>query len=298
VRLDSPSAKSYGQVTEAGWVQCGDRKEQRPALPQLKITVSTLDPLGLPLTATVPSGDKADEPLSVPESDRVRPPWQRRGRLDGGDSKLAARAPRIPGAGGGASYLCPLPPAQVAAAGLQELLPPGRAGPRPPDALKRFKDAPGRWEKIAEGDEDPVPISGELAGQSVPCPERRLVVPSLKMAEAQSQNLDRRLTQAVIAIKRLNERKQGKPRPKNQAALEATVAGLLKTHRVTDLLHGQYPVRPCGDHPARARVTEAPTVRGPLNRPAVADVKCAVGGRVSAPNAPRVQLRLTTAVWA
>ncbi len=302
VRLDSTTAKSYGHVTEEGLWQVGHRKDQRPDLPQLKINVSTLDPLGLPLTATVTSGEKADDPLSVPEIDRVRQTLQRRGLLYVGDSKMAALATRIHVAGGGDYYLCPLPQTQVSAAVLQELLTPVRAGTRTPEAIKRFNAATGRWEKIAEGYEYPVPIIGELEGQSVTFPERRLVVHSLKMAEAQSQNLDRRLTQAVIAITRLNERKHGKPRPKNQAALEATVAGLLKTHRVTDLLHVQYPVRqpaqpvrPCGDHPARARVTEAPTVRVQINRPAVADVKFALGWRVYATNAPRGQLSLTTA---
>ena len=305
VRLDSTTAKSYGHVTEEGLLQFGHSKDQRPDLPQLKIKVSTLDPLGLPLTATITSGEKADDPLYVPEIDRVRQTVQQRGLRYVGDSKMAALATRVHVAGGGDYYLCPLPQTQVSAAALQELLTPVRAGTRAPEAIKRFNDATGRWEKIAEGYEYPVPIVGELEGQPVTFPERRLVVHSLKMAQAQSQNLDRRLTQAVSAIQRLNERKQGKPRPKSQAALEATVAGLLKTHRVTDLLHVQYPVRrhappvrPSGDHPARARVTEAPTVRVQINRPAVADAKFALGWRVYATNAPQAQLSLTTAVLA
>src|SRR4029450_10736195 len=42
VRLDSTTAKSYGQVTEEGLLQFGHSKDQQPDLPQLKIKVSTL----------------------------------------------------------------------------------------------------------------------------------------------------------------------------------------------------------------------------------------------------------------
>jgi transposase len=43
-----------------------------PDLPQVKISLSALDPLGLPLTTTVVSGECADDPLYVPEIKRVR----------------------------------------------------------------------------------------------------------------------------------------------------------------------------------------------------------------------------------
>lgn len=305
VRLDSTTAKSYGEVSAGGWLRFGHSKDHRPDLPQLKVNVSTLDPLGLPLTATLVRGDKADDPLYVPEIDRVRQTVQRRGLLYVGDSKMAALQTRLHVASGGDYYLCPLPQTQVSAAALQELLSPVRAGKLKPAAITRLNEESGRREKIAEGYEYPVPLATERDGQPWAFTERRLVVRSLKMAEAQSQNLARRLQHAVTEITRLNERKQGKARPQTPAALEAAVAAILKTHRVGDLVHVQYhvrrhehPVRAYGDRPARVRITEEATVRVQLNRPAVAAAKFALGWRVYATNAPSAHLSLPKAVLA
>ena len=98
VRLDSTTASSYGQITADGLLRFGHSKDHRPDLPQLKINVSTLDPLGLPLTATIVSGEKADDPLYIPEIDRVRATLQRHGLLYVGDSKMAALETRVHGA--------------------------------------------------------------------------------------------------------------------------------------------------------------------------------------------------------
>ena len=72
VRLDSSTVKSYVAVTEGGLFQLGHSKERRPDLPQIKISLSVLDPLGMPLTTTVVSGECADDPLYVPEMRKAR----------------------------------------------------------------------------------------------------------------------------------------------------------------------------------------------------------------------------------
>jgi transposase len=55
-RIDATTAKSYGRITKDGLFQFGHSKEPRPDLPQVKVNLSVLDPLGLPLTTTVVSG--------------------------------------------------------------------------------------------------------------------------------------------------------------------------------------------------------------------------------------------------
>jgi len=72
IRIDSTSAKTYATVDENGWFQLGHSKDHRPDLPQIKISLSTLDPLGLPLTTTGVGGNCADDPLYVPEIQRVQ----------------------------------------------------------------------------------------------------------------------------------------------------------------------------------------------------------------------------------
>ena len=63
VRIDSTSAKSYVGVDEQGLFQFGHSKDHRPDLPQVKINIAVLDPLGLPVSTSVVSGQCADDPL-------------------------------------------------------------------------------------------------------------------------------------------------------------------------------------------------------------------------------------------
>ena len=79
VRIDSTTAKGYGTVTSEGLCQLGHSKDHRPDLPQVKINLSVVDPLGLPVTTTVVSGEQADDPLYVPEIERVQASVGRRG---------------------------------------------------------------------------------------------------------------------------------------------------------------------------------------------------------------------------
>ena len=125
VRLDATTAKSYGRITKDGLLQCGHSKEHRPALPQLKVNLSVLDPLGLPLTTTVVSGHSADAPLSVPEIKRVQADRGRHAVTFIGDAQMAALATRAYTVASGDDDLGPLPATQVPAAALEGLLAPG-----------------------------------------------------------------------------------------------------------------------------------------------------------------------------
>jgi transposase len=63
VRLDSTTANGYWSVTEDGLFQCGHSKDHRPDLPQVKIMMSALEPLGMPVATDVVPGQGADAPL-------------------------------------------------------------------------------------------------------------------------------------------------------------------------------------------------------------------------------------------
>lgn len=95
--------------------QFGHSKDRRPDLPQLKVNLSVLDPLGLPLTTTMLSGNCADDPLYVPEIQRVQASLGRRGLTFIGDEKMAALETRAFVAARGDYYLCPLAATQVTA---------------------------------------------------------------------------------------------------------------------------------------------------------------------------------------
>ena len=70
VRVDTTTAAA--SVTPEGLFQLGHSKAHRPDLPQVKIAMSVLDPLGLPLTTAVVAGHTADAPLYLPEIAKVR----------------------------------------------------------------------------------------------------------------------------------------------------------------------------------------------------------------------------------
>ena len=72
VRLDMTTASSEQLVTPDGLFQFGYSKDRRPDLPQVKIALATLDPLGLPLATVVVPGNQGDDPLYRPLIKRVR----------------------------------------------------------------------------------------------------------------------------------------------------------------------------------------------------------------------------------
>ena len=305
IRLDSTSAKSFGTVTPEGLLQFGHSKDHRPDLPQFKIQLSTLDPLGLPLTATITSGEKADDPLYVPEIDRVRQTLGKRGLLYVGDSKMAALATRVHLAAGGDFYLCPLSAVQMPAATLADLLTPVRTGAQRLQAVWRADEETGCREKIAVGFAYEVTLTGEVNGQSVMCTERRLVVRSLAHAQAQKASLRARLKIARTDIRQLGQRKKGKTCPRTEAEWRAAVDKILTRQRVVGLLAVQYDVtrqtqtvRAYGPRTARVRVQETVKVRVTTDTAAVQAAEFWLGWRVYVTNAPASQLSLTQAVLA
>lgn len=81
MHLDATSSKTYAGVSEGGLFQFGHSKDHRPDLAQVKISMATLDPLGLPIWTTVVAGHAADDPLYEPEITRVRETVGRGGLL-------------------------------------------------------------------------------------------------------------------------------------------------------------------------------------------------------------------------
>ena len=79
VHVESTSARAYTTVSEGGLFQCGHSTDYRPALPQVKVMQAVLDALGMPLATAVVSGERADDPLSLPCLERVQARGGRRG---------------------------------------------------------------------------------------------------------------------------------------------------------------------------------------------------------------------------
>jgi transposase len=306
VRIDSTTAKGYGMVTPEGLLQLGHSKDHRPDLPQVKINLSVLDPLGLPLTTTVVSGERADDPLYLPEIQRVQASLGRRGVTYVGDCKMAALQTRATVAASGDYYLCPLSSTQLPAVELAEVLAPVWQGEQPLRSIYRPADQtrPQRH-RIAEGYEYTVELRAQGGDQSVQWTERRLVVRSLKWAATQERAVRQRLATAQREIATLTVRRQGKKRVIQAADLQAAAEQLVATHRVGGLVNvsvatqtTERPLRGYGTRPASVRGEPTLTVTTQVNDAALATTLRSLGWRVYATNQPARQLSLPQAVLA
>jgi transposase len=238
VRLDTTTAAAY--VTPEGMFQLGHSKDHRPDLPQVKIAMAVLDPLGLPLTTTVVAGQTADDPLYLPEIAKVRQIARTSGLTYVGDCKMAAISTRAEIVAHQDYYLCPLSAKQMPEAELDRVLDPVFRGVLKPSELR----LPQATSALDETD-DPVAIgfaytvalsAPDQSGQSRTWQERRLVVRSLAFAASQEKHVRQRVARAVTAINALDERKQGKPRLPHEAAAHQAVAAILAHYRVDGLV--------------------------------------------------------------
>ncbi len=298
IRIDSTSAKTYAAVDENGLFQFGHSKDHRPDLPQVKMNLSALDPLGLPLTVTVVGGNSADDPLYVPEIQRVQRTVGVGGKTYIGDCKMGALATRAWIARSGDYYLCPLAGNQMPAAALDALLAPVFRGDQllEPVYAPQAPAAAPPPELLAEGYIVTVALEDRVEGQPVAWSEQRLVVRSVALATQHSRRLDQRLEQALVDISRLNERKQGK-KILDAAGLNAAAESILQQRRVVGLIPLEVQTttervrcRRYGGRPAGTRVKQRSTIAARIDASAVAVAKQRLGWRVYATNQPSPSL--------
>jgi transposase len=286
VRLDSTTASGYWRVTADGLFQFGHSKDHRPDLPQVKVMLSVLDPLGLPVATDIVPGQRADDPLYLPAVTRVRESIGRCGLLYVGDCKMAALETRASLQAGGDFYLCPLAAIQLPPHVLEDYLGPMASGQQPLTRITRLT-ATGTRQHLADGYERLGPLSAEVAGHLVAWTERRLVVRSRHLARAGATALRARLAKARAAVTALNDRGRGKPRFGDLPMLQAAVEAILTRYRVHGLLVVRYTervrehlLRRYGSRPATVHVERDHRVKAVVDRQAVVTAIRRLGWRV------------------
>ena len=307
VRVDTTTAAAY--VTPAGLFQLGHSKDHRPDLPQVKIAMAVLDPLGVPLTITVVAGKTADDPLYLPEMAKVRQSAQVTGLTYVGDCKRAAIGTRAEIVAHQDYYLCPLSAKQMLAAKLDHVLAPVFSGVLEPSEI-RWPNADGALDETA----DPVAIGFEYtvelsaldhAGQTQTWQERRLVVRSLAFAASQEKSLRQRVARAVTELNALDERKQGKPLLPDEAGAYQAAAAIMAKHRVDGLVQvtvttavHKHVKRRYGTRPATTVRSERVRVSAAREDAPLAHAVRRLGWRVYATNHPAEEMRLAQGVAA
>jgi transposase len=302
VRIDATTANSYAEVlSEQGLLQFGHSKDD-PDRPQFKIAAAVLDPLGLPLATAVVPGNVTDDPLYIPAIQAVRQSLGVGGRTYVGDCKMAALATRAFVADGDDFYLCPLSENQLSRAerrallqavweGIQALQPVWRPGPEgQPDEL------------VAEGFAVDVALTATVGAQEVRWTERRWLVRSQAYAQAQGAALERRLANAVAALRELPARKPGK-KPLFYAELMRAAEAIVARDGVDGLLRYTVqarmttrPVRAYRGRPARRETEVFFTIDVGRDEARIEEKKREMGWQAYGTNA--LALTLSPVVWA
>jgi transposase len=308
VRVDSTTVSGYVQPSPDGLFQFGHSKDHRPDLPQVKIKLSALDPLGLPLGVTIVSGQRADDGLYVPAIQQAQQTLGQKGLLYVGDCKMAALPTRAYVQQSGDYYLCPLSGVQVSAATLQQLVAPVQAKTQALTTIERTREEEGSSETIAVGYEYTQPVCLTQNESTMQWDERVLVVRSLKLAQTQQAALHERLAKAQAELAQLSqpEHKRGKKVLREVSEVREVAEAIMHRSRVEGLLDVQYhervlserPVRGYGQRAASTRVEREISLQVQVNTEAVAQAECCLGWHVYVTNQPAEQLSLEQAVLA
>ncbi len=304
VRIDTTTASSYADVNEQGLSQLGHSKDHRPDLPQLKMVLASLDPLGMPLATEVLSGEHADDPVYLPVIARVRDGLQQNGLLYVGDCKMAALQTRAGIQAQGDYYLCPLSAVQASPVVVQQEVEAQRAQGAHLVQVERI-DEQGKITCIAQGYETVQMLTVQGDGHPQIWKERRLLIQSIAATHAAQVSLQERLHKAQQALQEWTARRQGKPRLAERTAVEEAIQDVLTRFRVEGLLRVQIqehvqerPVRAYRGRrlPTRHHVTF--TVSSQREEEAIENAMSQLGWRVSTTNHLTDHLTLEQAVEA
>lgn len=311
VRLDSTTVAVYHDPEGNTLFRYGHSKDHRPDLPQLKVMLGALDPMGMPVATLVVAGNEADDGLYVPAIGHARRVVGQGGRLYIGDSKMGALATRAFVQAGGDYYLMPLSQTGEVPDLLAELLQPVWNRQR---SLERIyaatgeESAPGGAEtekkllvlgyEVTRSQEDVVD------GQRIAWEERVLVVYSPSLAKQARRGLAQRLDRAERELQALTPpRGRGHRQWNDLEALQNMVQTILKKYHVAGLLKvscleevERRPRRKYRDHPARTEEQRRYVVQVERNHQAIAVARRLLGWRLYANNAPAEELSLGEAV--
>jgi transposase len=198
--------------------------------------MGSLDPLGMPLSTDVLSGERADDGLYIPIIDRIWSGLHKSGLLFVGDCKMSALETRWHIAGHQHVYLSPLPltgsTAEAMEAWIAEGIAKDEAGEL--ERIVRTNDR-GREVLAAEGYEFERTCGAPESDEE--WTERVLVVRSPAHATQQAAGLETRLVNAEKKLAALTPpRGWGKRQITDKVTLLEAIDRVLKAHRVDGLL--------------------------------------------------------------
>ena len=309
VRLDSTTSFGYHTITPDGLMQRGHSKDHRPDLPQLKLMAAAAQPTSHLLACDIVPGQSADDPLYLPLIRRVRQQLRQQGLLYTGDCKMSALATRAELVAHRDYYLMPLPRTGDNADHIDSWIEEAIQGKHPLQNLTR-RNEQGQKVVFARAYERQRRHHSTVVDQEVAWTERVQVIRSLELAQRQAQQLDERLREATVPLRKLTPVVgRGHKQYRDEEALRAAVTAIQEEQRVVGLLtvawqrEEQQQTRYRGSGrggPGRPTYTKT-KVRYVItavkrNEAAIAEAKARQGWRVQVTNLPVSRWSLREAV--
>ena len=235
IRCDATTVSGEHEITSGGLVQFGQSKDD-PTRPQIKVMVGSLDPLGMPLSTDVLSGERADDGLYIPIMERIRTGVKTTGLLFVGDCKMSALETREYLARHQDYYLSPLPltgaTAEAMGAGITVGVTKGETG-----ALTRILRTNDRGHEVLTAEGYEFARTCCVPGGEVEWSERVLVIRSPMHANQQAAGLEKRLSHAETKLTALTPpRGRGKRQITDETTLVEAIDLVLTEYRVEGLL--------------------------------------------------------------
>ncbi len=265
IRCDATTISGAHEVTTGGLLQFGHSKDD-PTRPQITVMMGALDPLGMPLSTDVLSGERADDGFYIPSMERIRRGVNKSGLLFVGDCKMSALATRTHVARCHDFSLSPLPFTGATAEAMKAWITTGVAKGEAGEIERIFRtNDRGQTVLVAEGYELERTCGGQ--GGETAWTERVLVLRSPMHAQQQATGLETRLSHAEDKLAALTPpRGRGKRQITDEATLLAAIDLVLTEQRVEGLLtvtwekqveqHTQYVGRGRGSQSRSQRVVE------------------------------------------
>ncbi len=302
VRLDTTTASIHSGNGASVLFQRGHAKDHRPDLPQLKVMLGALDPLGVLLAVDVVAGQRADDGLYVPMIDRLRAVLEAQGLLYIGDCKMSALATRAHLQATDNAYLMPLAQVGTRPAELETWITAALTGQA---RLTTILDTDGQ-RVLGAGYELPRAQHGHGPTGPLDWTERVLIVRSEAFTAAARRGLRQRLAKAQTALEALTPPPgRGRRQFTEVTPLQEAVQALLTQYDLEGLLTVQLQrqtqqrsVRAYGNRPARVEKQHRYVVQVQSDTLALERLEQTLGWRVYATNAPRRALTLSQAVQA
>jgi transposase len=300
VRMDSTTVAVYHEVEEDGLFQHGHSKDHRPDLPQFKVMLGSLDPMGMPIATLVVGGNEADDGLYIPTVEQTQKVVGKGGHLYVGDCKMSALATRAFIQAGQDFYLTTLPKTGKTPELLENLLKPVWKKRQNLISITSLDAA----RVLVLGYETTRTQEATVDDELVSWEERVLVIFSPSLARQGRRGLATRLANAEAKLRALAPSPgRGKRTCESLPALEAEAEAILRKHRVEGLLKLDFilhterrTIRKYGDRPERIEERTWYTIQTTRNAAAIRAARRRLGWRLSVTNAPATDFSFTAAV--